>query len=1562
MRFLEQFAPGPYFGWLALAVMLQVTTVILVAAIIARTVLKRRPAARHVLWLCCLGCVFLSPAVAAALDRARIALVVIPWTPNAASQLANVDAPLPDSYPDQPLDRSVGLPPRFSTAPRGQEKEIATAPTARAIEVSSPMAVSSLDDYGAPIESRADSSTAVRETASDSVSVGLLQRLLGALVLTWALGIMIGLARLVLAGQELNRLRRSLAVLESGEHAGVLREVRQMMGLDRLPPVFTSAAVSGPVAIGILRGGIVLPRALLSSLSPSELRDVLVHEVAHLMRWDPLVALLQRIAGVVHWPHPLVHVLNVQLARSREEVCDNFVLRGGDPCGYARTLLHISEFVGVRKTASVGLGLSDRHWTLRDRVAGILDPARDGMTGIGPSAAVALALGLAAICVAIGAVRPLPAEPQQAEIAVQAATVKPERIVRGTVVDERGLPKANVSVGTVSSERMLGTVTTAADGAFVLRLGGFMRMEEDLIASADDGRLMGLAQFIEPREAGSGEPVRIVLKASRATKVHVRDANDRPAAGANVAAVGFDYYRATTTDAGGVAVLQVPADAHVWWIAGLKAGSGFDYFENDYSKPAGEIGPLPAEVTITLDGSRTVRIKAVDSAGQPVRGVDFAPWYIRKPEKLSPANFEVSPMVRGRTDESGVATFGWLPPNVEDDVPFVVFPDEYSCPMSPMYRSGADGVVLEARLLRHTRIAGVVRQANGRPAAGVLIRAEGRGATNHYCRRHARTGEDGSYSLDVYPDQSYLIAVLDDRWAARSLTGVIVREGKPIDGLDFTLATGTLIHGTLTKGAGGPPLKGEVITLVEQGQKLPQRLLASPGGEGAESLPQSAPTDASGRYQFRVGPGHFKIRSAGSESAEEINVENQAEIVHDFRVNESSEWKSLSGVAIERAASGERSISRAIIEAAPIGRHGTQQRTVADLSGRFALSVPPGSAYTILTRDPKGALAGFTRLAAGASDVRVFAAAASRISGKVVDPEGRPVSGRRVQLQIATGMDFQSSSRFSQRTMTDAGGRYDFRGVVVGARAEVFVSIDADTPSGRASVERLEVRSPDPIEMPDVVTLKPREKDVARAPVVAANAAAAFRPVAPTRPELEGVLREIARDPVTPEMVDQAWLLTRPQFYWHANLGDIRENLADGDFRRLIDEAARELYGKVADTLNVFIGALHFSTDLEIGSIKGILQEAAAVAARPGVRVRGTVVDGQAGRPIVGALVYSEDTITRTDAAGAFQLEPKNCRPKGMIWIEAEGYALREYPALGVAAKPGDARIVLASEELIAGRALGPDNRPVADATISVLVKHFQFQVPRPSGPPAQPNYGFPIEVKSGADGWYALRGLPAGLEIDWFEIRHPEFRTAQDGRRVLRRGEANDFAMRSGCKVSGVVVDEAGRPLAGALAQMRQPSSGGGVDRAAQTGLDGRFRFGNVAPGLWTVVIQPRRHAPAHGTVVTTVDRAVESQYVVGPSSYISGRVVGPDGQPVEGAPVGWAKPVDEHGEAIADLELGRITYTAKDGTFRFGPIGQGAYSLTGMAASGARRIGYVTAKANSPDAVIRLEPDTRR
>ena len=163
--------------------------------------------------------------------------------------------------------------------------------------------------------------------------------------------------------------------------------------------MFTSAAIDGPVVVGLVRPRVILPDGLAESLPSDPLRDVLIHECAHIARLDAWVGLLQRLAGALFWPHPLVYYANGQLSRAREEVCDNHVLRCGNRHDYARTLLDLTERYLPLGAARPGLGLLGTRWTLADRVAGILDTRRFPMTRttIRMKIAVCIALGVAAL-------------------------------------------------------------------------------------------------------------------------------------------------------------------------------------------------------------------------------------------------------------------------------------------------------------------------------------------------------------------------------------------------------------------------------------------------------------------------------------------------------------------------------------------------------------------------------------------------------------------------------------------------------------------------------------------------------------------------------------------------------------------------------------------------------------------------------------------------------------------------------------------------------------------------------------------------------------------------------------------------------------------------------------------------------------------------------------------------------------------------------------------------------------------------------------------------------------
>src|SRR5262249_39718327 len=183
---------------------------------------------------------------------------------------------------------------------------------------------------------------------------------------------------------------------------------------------------------------------------------------------------------------------------------------------------------------------------------------------------------------------------------------------------------------------------------------------------------------------------------------------------------------------------------------------------------------------------------------------------------------------------------------------------------------------LEMQLLRATKISGMVRTADGKPAAGIVLQAEGRGDTNHYFRDLARTNADGAFEFRAYPEQSYLVAVLDENWAATSGTVAQLPEDKPVSGLELRLSRGTVLRGTATT-ADGRVQANATVTLVQSAQL--------PAPAKMPELVRWARTDSEGRYQFRIGPGTYELFNPAHNVRIPLTIKLEPEVVHDFRAD-----------------------------------------------------------------------------------------------------------------------------------------------------------------------------------------------------------------------------------------------------------------------------------------------------------------------------------------------------------------------------------------------------------------------------------------------------------------------------------------------------------------------------------------------------------------------------------------------------------------------------------------------------------------------------------------------------
>ena len=142
------------------------------------------------------------------------------------------------------------------------------------------------------------------------------------------------------------RLRRQSRLVEDSPIAETCRRLAAALSVSRDVGVAICDRIAAPVLLGIFRPLILLPAVALTGWDPEQLEMVLLHELAHVRRWDNLVNLVQRVVESLLFFHPLVWIVSAWVRREREHCCDEVVVaRTRQPRAYAEMLVSLSERV-----------------------------------------------------------------------------------------------------------------------------------------------------------------------------------------------------------------------------------------------------------------------------------------------------------------------------------------------------------------------------------------------------------------------------------------------------------------------------------------------------------------------------------------------------------------------------------------------------------------------------------------------------------------------------------------------------------------------------------------------------------------------------------------------------------------------------------------------------------------------------------------------------------------------------------------------------------------------------------------------------------------------------------------------------------------------------------------------------------------------------------------------------------------------------------------------------------------------------------------------------------------
>jgi carboxyl-terminal processing protease len=232
----------------------------------------------------------------------------------------------------------------------------------------------------------------------------------------WALGVIVAMVPLCLGLLSLERLKRSSALVPDARVRFLAKELTDRMGLKRAVRLLQNQRRSMPMTWGVLRPIILLPQDA-DFWSEERLQVAILHELAHVKRWDYLSGLLARVACAVYWFNPLVWLAASRLRAEQEQAADDLVLECSlEPAKYAEHLLAIASGNPMKSLDLVPALPMARRSSIERRLLSILAPnaCRRPLSalraGFAVGVAVCFVVPLASVSTSSASAKAIPAE------------------------------------------------------------------------------------------------------------------------------------------------------------------------------------------------------------------------------------------------------------------------------------------------------------------------------------------------------------------------------------------------------------------------------------------------------------------------------------------------------------------------------------------------------------------------------------------------------------------------------------------------------------------------------------------------------------------------------------------------------------------------------------------------------------------------------------------------------------------------------------------------------------------------------------------------------------------------------------------------------------------------------------------------------------------------------------------------------------------------------------------------------------------------------------------------
>ncbi len=136
-----------------------------------------------------------------------------------------------------------------------------------------------------------------------------------------------------------------------------VKKIAAQLGIKKEIRLFLSETITTPMTIGFLKPVILIPIASINHLTTHQLEAVLLHELAHIKRYDYLVNIILSVVEISLFFNPFTQLLSKSIRKERENSCDDWVLQFQyNASAYAEALLRIAYLQSVPAFAMAATG------------------------------------------------------------------------------------------------------------------------------------------------------------------------------------------------------------------------------------------------------------------------------------------------------------------------------------------------------------------------------------------------------------------------------------------------------------------------------------------------------------------------------------------------------------------------------------------------------------------------------------------------------------------------------------------------------------------------------------------------------------------------------------------------------------------------------------------------------------------------------------------------------------------------------------------------------------------------------------------------------------------------------------------------------------------------------------------------------------------------------------------------------------------------------------------------------------------------------------------------------